>query len=170
MYMYINLKLWRQKMIYQPRSEKRISRRVDWSPYPWCFFQNLEHPIDLCMLGTPKIKKTMAFSICRDNRMRKHISCSVDFMSHRKYNTYINTQKSFYKKELSKAQAVQNPAQVHLLPCPCEMQYFKLCRTFLECCHFPWEVHHSKFIAPTYWQKDPAIQLPFQRHNETHET
>lgn len=41
---------------------------------------------------------------------------------------------------------------------------FQVCRSFWML-SFPW--HHSKFIAPTYWQKDPAKAAGIQRHNSS---
>lgn len=105
----------------------------------------------------------VSFSICRDNRMRKHISCSVDFMSHRKYNRISIRKNDFTKKNFQRRCSPKSRTSSSIT-CPCEIQYFKYVAVS-GCCHF----HGSsscKFIAPTY-RIDPAKAAWNQRHNSS---
>lgn len=154
MYMYINLKLWRQKWSTNLGVKNVFFQKSRLITISMVFLPKSPTPHRFMHVGDTENKENngmcVSFSICRDNRMRKHISCSVDFMSHRKYNTYINTQKSFCKKELSKAMQSKIPLKL-IYYISLSNAVFQVCRSFWML-SFPWkfimQVHRSDL---PYW-------------------
>ncbi len=156
-----------------------------WTPHRFMHVRDTEDKRKHCIC--------VPFSICRDNRMRKHISCSTGFMSYRKIQHAFQYTKIMLHKRTFEGYAVQtywfilalwlllgatstaqNPAQVDLL------------HVLWNAVFQPWHRHaisqhfhvfscssrqRPVSLAPTNTVDWPSqLWLPFQRHQARHET
>lgn len=169
MYMYINLKLWRQKRSTNLGVKNVFFQKSRLITISMVFLPKSPTPHRFMHVGDTENKENngmcVSFSICRDNRMRKHISCSVDFMSHRKYNR-ISIRKNRFTKNNFQRRCSPKSRTSSSITCPCEIQYFKYVAVS-GCCHF-----HGIIPSSSLRLTDKKIQLrlPGSKGTTRHET